>query len=157
MQLYTIRPIMSTEFLYIKTVISQINFLEKRSWTKPLSDMVYEGLLRGKWNGIGCFIENSELMSYCDYKIHENGPIEIGVCFTKDQYRGRGLAKLMLQFLITCNPNQEITIGTAECNMNMISCIEQTGFQEETRVPNDRVNGVASIHYKRFPLKHRIL
>ncbi len=148
---YSIRPVRIDEFHIIRETIAQNDFLEKRSWTKPLSDMAYDGLIQKKWFGVGCFGENEELMSYFDYKVHKNGNIEIGICLTVEEYRGRGLAKLMLHFLFTLFPDREITIGTAECNENMISCIQHMGFQEEYRVPNDRINGKSSIHYRYFP------
>lgn len=149
---YVIRPVKTTEFSKIRDEISKIYFLEKRTWTKPLSEMAYEGLRQGKWMGLGCFSPSEELMSYCDYREHENGIVEVGICFTNDEYRGRGLATLMLHYLITCFQNREIIIGTSEGNYNMMACIKKMGFQEEYRVPNDRVNGKASIHYRRMPV-----
>lgn len=151
---YTIRPIKTTEFSNVRDAISQNYFLAKHAWTKPLSEMAYDGLEHGKWIGFGCFSESEELMSYCDCKEHEDGEIEIGICFTMEAYRGCGLAKLMLHYLITGYPNQEITIGTAESNVGMIACIKKMGFQEEYRVSDDRINGKSSIHYRHFPACH---
>lgn len=113
--------------------------------------MACKGLVQGKWIAYACFSEREDIMSYIDYKEHKDGVIEIGICFTTEQQRGKGLAKLMLQFLFTRFPNREITIGTAECNESMIACIQHMGFQEEYRVPNDRINGKASIYYRYFP------
>lgn len=151
---YIIRPIKTTEFSNARDAIAKNYFLEKYSWQKPLSEMAYDGLTQGKWIGLGCFNESEELVSYCDYREHENGIVEIGICFTRETYRGRGLAKLMLHYLIAGFPNRPLTIGTAEGNHNMIACIQKMGFQEEYRVPNDRVNGNASIHYRRLPMTH---
>lgn len=151
MQSHTIRRVNPNEFFTIRNLISNSYFLAKHSWTKPLSEMAYEGLMQEKWLAYACYNECEDVMSYIDYKEHKDGVIEIGICFTVEQYRGIGLAKLMLQFLFALFPNREITIGTAECNKNMISCIQHMGFQEESRVPNDRVNGDASIHYRYFP------
>lgn len=151
---YIIRPVKTTEFSSVRDAIAKNYFLEKHSWNKPLSEMAYDGLKQGKWIGIGCFSGSDEIMSYCDYKEHKNGKIEVGICFTTETYRGRGLAKLMLHYLIVGFPSQEITIGTAESNVSMIACIQKMGFQEEYRVPNDRVNGKASIHYRRLPMAH---
>lgn len=148
---YKIRAVNSEEFSKIRRAISQNYFLEKSSWSKPLSDMAYDGLIQGKWFGVGCFGENEDLMSYLDYKVRKNGEIEIGICMTIEQYRKRGLAKLLLGFLIACYPSREITIGTSESNLEMIACIKKVGFKEEFTIPNDRINGEASIYYRYFP------
>lgn len=148
---YTIRRVKPSEYSSIKNLISNSYFLAKHSWTKPLSEMAYDGLMQEKWVGYACFNERKDVMSYIDYKEHKDGVVEIGICFTTDQYRGIGLAKLMLHFLFTLFPNREITIGTSESNKNMISCIHHMGFQEECRIPNDRINGESSIHYRYFP------
>ncbi len=150
---YKIRAVKSNEFCVVREAIAQNYFLKKYSWSKPLSDMAYDGLIQGKWFGVGCFGENEELMSYFDYKMHKDGKIEIGICLTMEEYRGRGLAKLLLGFLIACYPTQEIIIGTSEGNFGMIACIEKMGFKEEYRIPNDRINGAASIHYRYLPNK----
>lgn len=150
---YIIRAVRIDEFNMIRETIAQNYFLEKHSWTKSLSDMAYDGLIQGKWFGVGCFGENEEIMSYFDYKVHKDGNIEIGICLTVEEYRGRGLAKLLLNFLIACYPNQEIIIGTSEENLGMIACIEKVGFKEEYRILNDRINGAASIHYRYLPNK----
>lgn len=152
MALNLIRPIIETEFLCIRNEIAHIEFLKKYSWKKPLCEMVYEGLSKSIWKALGCFSDEMDLMSYCDYRIH-NDFIEVGVCFTLKKYRGCGLAKLMLQYLISCFPDQEITIGTAESNAYMMSCILKLGFKEEFRVSNERINGDATIYYRHYPTK----
>ena len=148
---YVIRAIKPDEYIMVRDAISQNFFLEKRSWSQPLSEMAFNGLKQNKWNGFACFDESKKLISYCDYKIHRSGEVEVGICFTMQSYRGQGLAKMMLHILLTCFSNQEITIGTSENNISMIACIKKMGFLEEYRIPNDRVNGDASIHYRRIP------
>lgn len=148
---YVIRAITSDEYIMVRDSISQISFLEKRSWSQPLSEMAFNGLTQNKWFGFACFDKCGRLISYCDYKVHHSGEVEIGICFTVQPYRGQGMAKMMLHILLTCFSDREITIGTSENNINMIACIKKMGFLEEYRIPNDRVNGDASIHYRRIP------
>ena len=92
-------------------------------------------------------------MSYLDYKENASGEIEIGICLTQDQFKGRGLMKLMLKFLIARYPDRKITIGTYEKNAGMICCITGAGFEEKRKTPNERIDGSASIYYERIPGK----
>lgn len=152
-----IRMVQEDEFRDVQKAIQESYFLAKHSWKKPLCDMAYDGLISGKWIGFGCFGENGVLMSYLDYKEHSNGEIEIGICLTREAYKGQGLAKLMLKFLMARYPDREITIGTYERNGGMICCIVNTGFEEDYRTPGDRIDGSTSIHYRYKPRKEIIL
>lgn len=146
-----IRKIEESEFKNVREAIQSIYFLPKCKWTKPLCDMAYDGLSCGKWSGYGYFGAYGELISYLDYQEHANGEIEIGICFTREEYEGRGLMTLMLRFLIDLYDDKTITIGTSEGNLHMRSCIKNVGFEEVYRIPADRVDGSASIHYRRTP------
>lgn len=149
----TIRLVKREEFIQVREAIRCSYFLAKHSWPKPLCEMAYNGLSQGKWIGYGCFNECEELMSYLDYKEKTSGEIEVGICLTQERYQGCGLMKLMLKFLIARYPDQEITIGTYDRNAGMICCISSVGFEEELKIPDDRIDGSTSIHYRRIPDK----
>lgn len=148
-----IRRVRRNEFVQVREAIRDNYFLAKRSWPKPLCEMAYDGLVQGKWIGYGCFGDHGDLMSYLDYKESVSGEIEVGICLTQDQFKGRGLMKLMLKFLASRYPDREITIGTYEKNAGMICCIKSAGFEEECKTPDDRIDGSATIHYRRIPGK----
>lgn len=144
-----IRIIEIGEFELVRELIRNTNFLRKRSCPKPLCDMAVDGLSQKVWTGFGIFNATGELISYLDYKVVSSDLVEVGICVTRKDYRGQGLMKILLCYLIEKYPKFEIKIGTYENNQPMIDCIQATGFLEDYRVLNDRVDGSASIHYKR--------
>ena len=153
---YTVRQVKLSEFKGIRELIKskrewQENAWIKRSWEKSIWDMAYDGLLSGKWVGLGYFDHDGTLMAYLDYKEHASSVIEIGICMTVDQYTNRGLMQALLKYVISSFSNREIIIGTSEQNKAMIACIEHVGFYEDFRVEQDRIDGSASIHYHFIP------
>ena len=155
-QTYTIRKVKQSEFSKIRDLIkSKKEWRErawiKRSWQKNIWDMAYDGLLSGKWVGLGFFDDNEAIMTYLDYKEHTSGIIEIGICMTIDKYANHGLMQSMLRFIISTFSDREIIIGTSEQNKAMIACIEHVGFCEDFRVNLDRLDGSASMHYRHVP------
>lgn len=153
---YTLRQVKLSEFKEIRELIKskrewQENAWIKRSWRKSIWDMAYDGLLSGKWIGLGCFDHDGTLMAYLDYKEHVSSVIEIGICMTVDQYTNCGLMQTMLKYVISSFPSREIIIGTSEQNKAMIACIERVGFYNDFRVEQDRIDGSASIHYHYIP------
>lgn len=144
-----IRMIEIDEFELVREIIRNADFLRKRSWPKPLCDMAVDGLSQKVWTGLGIFNVSGELISYLDYKVVSADLVEVGICVTREDYRRQGLMKILLCYLIEQYSKFEIKIGTYEHNQPMIGCIQETGFLEDFRVLNDRVDGSASIHYKR--------
>lgn len=137
------------DFESVRRLIKNSSFLAKKSWPKPLCDMAIDGLCQEVWTGYGIFDTGHELLSYLDYQVRSPDLVEVGICCTREDNRRQGLMKSLLYHLIEANSHCEIIIGTAEHNQPMINCIQSIGFLEDFMVYDDRVDGSASIHYKR--------
>lgn len=143
------RQIRDREIKMVCKAIQDAYFLPKRSWRKPLHEMAYEGLVSQKWTGIGLFTNQKELVAYLDYKRESDAWIEIGICLTIEKYRNQGYMQTLFRFLFDTYPNCSFRICTYEKNAAMIQCIKNSGFQEEHRVVNDRIDGTNTIYYVR--------
>lgn len=150
MEAYVIvRQIHTSEIDMVCKAIRDAFFPPKRSWRKPLYEMAYKGLISHKWTGIGLFTKQKDLIAYCDYKQKNDTSIEIGICLTIQKYRNHGYMQTLFQFLFNMYPEYSIRIGTYENNTAMIHCINRSGFQEEQRIANDRIDGTSTIYYVR--------
>lgn len=136
------------DFELVREIIKNSDFPARKSWPKPLCDMAVDGLCQEIWTGYGIFDIGHELLSYLDYRVRSPNLIEIGICCTRKDNRRQGLMKSLFCHLIETYPHCEIIIGTAEHNHPMINCIQSMGFLRDYIVPDDRVDGSASIHYK---------
>ena len=143
---FYIREVDKREIPMICQMIEKIYFLPKVTWQTSLSDMASNGLQSGKWKGIGLYNMQDELMAYLDYKVKDEA-IEIGICFTIEEYRNNHLMRELIQFLVEKNSNMTIEIGTYEKNRSMRRCCERLGFKEKERKA-DRIDGTNSIYYE---------
>lgn len=64
-------------------------------------------------------------------------------------YRNQGYMQTLFRFLCDTYLNCSFRICTYEKNAAMIQCIKNSGFQEEHRVVNDRIDGTNTIYYVR--------
>ena len=145
MRLDSIRPVPSLEYQSIHDLIEKTVFLPKHSWSKPLADMALDGLVSGKWRAYGAYNEINELMAYLDYKECQEGIIEIGIVFTREEFKGNGLMKLMLHFLLSRYSRSDIICGTYEKNGGMIACLKSLAFEVLEIREKDRVDGSSTI------------
>ncbi len=144
-----IREIHKEEFEMIAAQIAEIYFLPKITWTTTLSNMALSGLTSGKWTGVGIFDDKDELMAYLDYKVKENS-VEIGICYTLEQYRNNHLMSKLLKYVMDEYPDTRFEMGTYEANIAMRKCCEGLGYKETHR-KKDRIDGTYSVYYEYCP------
>ncbi len=125
----------------------QTLFVPKLSWTEPLPDMLLGGLVSGAWTGSVLLDPTGRLASYLDYKTGPDG-IDVGICMTATEFRGRGLMSVLLSALVGDYPERDVSIGTCERNVAMRRVIEKSDFVPIGRM-QDRVDGESSIYYRR--------
>jgi RimJ/RimL family protein N-acetyltransferase len=129
-------------------------FLAKASWSKPLPDMLIDGLRSNQWNGLALVDSAGSVSSYLDFQTRPDG-IEVGICVTRPDLQGKGLMTALLSALVQAHPRDNIDIGTAENNIAMRRVIERLDFRLIGR-EQDRVDGEHSIYYRRLPSGRRI-
>lgn len=143
---FMIKEVKTEEYKKVSQYIRNIYFLPKKTWGIPLYEMALEGLDSGKWKAIGMYNENDELVSYLDYKMTKVGNVEIGICFTLEEYRGKHFMGALIEYLKGKFPDKAIEVGTYENNIAMRKCFERLGFQEVNE-KQDRIDGTKSIYY----------
>lgn len=102
----------------------------KKWWKDWLSNMVYNGLMLGKWTGYAYYNEHNDLVSYLDYKIRTDGDFELGTQLTVTPCRGHYLATGLINFMRFKFMNSCFFTGTYEENQNMKHIFEKAGFTE---------------------------
>ena len=122
-------------------------WVPKLAWTAPLPDMLLGGLVSGRWSALVLLDSTGALASYVDYRARPNG-IDVGICMTGAEFRGRGLMSALLSAFVADNPACDITIGTCERNVAMRRVIEKCAFVPTER-KEDRVDGETTIYYRR--------
>lgn len=70
---------------------------------------------------------------FINYLFGYKGYLVIGDCFTKSEYRGKGLYPKMLKFIANEN-NKNIVIYVSATNNDSIKGIEKAGFQIEKKL-----------------------
>ena len=164
-------PIPPTEFKSVKDRVSVCvaagEFLARPTWApRTLDEIVCDGLLgrhadgrpARPWLALGCYDGAGRLLSYLDYKVcpgTTQNTIQIGVCFTEADCRGRGLMQGLLRaFLRLCRenyPHHAVIVNTHEHNEPMKACFRALGFREYDRKVHDRVDGTDTLWYRRDP------
>lgn len=105
-------------------------FRKKKWWKKPLSEMVYHGLVCGKWTGYAYYNDKGDIVAYLDYKVRTDGDFELGTQITMPSCRKRNLATGLIHFFQFKFMNARFFAGTYEENDGMRRVFEKTGFQE---------------------------
>ncbi len=129
-------------------------FVPKLAWAAPLPDMLLGGLASGKWSALVLLDTTGALASYIDYRAGPAG-IDVGICMTGAEFRGRGLMSALLSAFVADNPACDIMIGTCERNVAMRSVIEKCDFLPTER-KEDRVEGESTIYYCRHALEPEV-
>jgi len=127
----------------------EAEFSPKKSWQRPVKDIIKEGLESSKWFPL-CLIdfENKKVSSYIDYKIIDECFVEIGFLFSSPQYR----ASLKTRFLF-------LLILLRFFDKNIIACsvegkfpkwlYKAYGFSPVKIIEGDRVDGANTVYYER--------
>ena len=133
----------------IHALSQTVAFLPKRNWTRPHADMLISGLRSGHWKGLAQGRE-SEIVSYTDYRLRpERAEVEIGFCMTHPDWRRRGKLKRTLGLLVVMYFDWDFRISTFEGNLPMTSLLRQLGFSLGQRLPDDRIDGDATLYFAR--------
>ena len=94
--------------------------------------------------------ENNEPVSYISILPYKPCIISIGPMFVSEKARGQGLGKKQVEELIKWSKTENYSsIYTKTWSGNTASrkIFESLGFEKTEEIPNDRINGDASIKY----------
>lgn len=80
------------------------------------------------FNKILVYIEDKNILGFIDYsKMYEN--MEINYIFVKEEYRNKGIASKLLNYMINNNDFLNITLEVNINNINAIKLYEKFGFK----------------------------
>lgn len=148
-------PIIRTEPKHFDSVYAlsrAIEFLPKRNWKRSHSEMLISGLRSGHWKGLAQAGDDAAgaIVSYTDYRLRpEKAEVEIGFCMTHPDWRRMGKLKRALGILVVMYFDWDFRVSTYEGNGPMAHLLRQLGFTLTLRIPDDRINGDATLYFTR--------
>lgn len=95
------------------------------------------------FNNVIVYKENDKILGYLDYSImYERG--EINYIFVIEEYRSKGIASKLLEYMITNNDLDEISLEVNINNINAINLYKKFNFKE-VNIRKNYYNGVDGI------------